>query len=115
MPAEQREDLFGILVGDEAKIDLGGGASRQDGLGTGTLVARSETADGAGGLEDLGDLQLDAAGETFEEFFDAVALFVFVGDFRQGFHQLDVARGGRFDAVIEARDADALIGAFEGC
>jgi len=102
-------DVVGVLVGDEAEIDLGGGARRDDRLGALTLVAGSDPGDVRGGRE-VGTADIGHAAQEAVE----AELIADVGrPRRHRREELLLARARRPDVVVKAWDQDSLIGRFE--
>ena len=108
VPADLFGDIEGVLPWHQPEIDLGGCGGRQDGLGSGALVAGGNAGDGAGGMENGRFLELEA-GDTVEKAGQIVhlAVGVFVGRLRS--QHLAVSLRGWDDVIVEAGYPDRLI------
>src|SRR5581483_11806166 len=74
-------NVIRLLVRDEAEINFSRGARRQDRFRSRALISRRESTNGASRREDFLDAQFHAAGQTFDELFDAVTRLVFICHF----------------------------------
>ena len=113
MVLQLKNDLFGVLVGHKAEVNLRARQGGEDCLRSRSLVAGCEPTDRACWTEYLLPQQFGAAFDALQKTTQVVGAAILLGHIWELSHELEITLARWQDAVIKTRQADMFIGSFE--